>query len=156
MRTSTSSRWGPLLVVAALVANADLVIKALVERRLSESVNLILGLRLDVGYNSGAAFGVGGDAAGPLLILIVVGLLLTLVVAVEREWLAYTWIGLGLLFGGAIANLVDRIGDERVTDYIDFELWPAFNLADIAITVGVAIVLWTTLSQERATPPGSS
>jgi len=54
-------------------------------------------------------------------------------------------IGLGLMVGGAGANFWDRLGDGRVTDFLDFRLWPVFNLADVAICAGVAIFIWAFL-----------
>jgi signal peptidase II len=49
---------------------------------------------------------------------------------------------LGLLAGGAVGNLVDRVASGAVTDFIDFSWWPAFNVADMAITAGVLSMLW--------------
>lgn len=57
----------------------------------------------------------------------------------------------GLLLGGAIANLVDRLEDGGVTDFIDLGAWPSFNLADTALTVGIALMLWRTI-REPASP----
>jgi signal peptidase II len=59
------------------------------------------------------------------------------------------WLGVGLLAGGALGNLVDRLSDGGVTDFIDPPLWPAFNVADIAITAGVVVIALTAL---RAPP----
>jgi signal peptidase II len=57
----------------------------------------------------------------------------------------WTRIGLGLMIGGAGGNFWDRVGDERVTDFLDFRLWPVFNLADVAIGAGVAIFILAVL-----------
>jgi len=51
------------------------------------------------------------------------------------------WLATGLLLGGALGNLLDRLRDDAVTDFIDLPLWPAFNLADVSITAGVLVLL---------------
>src|SRR5205823_13612687 len=58
-------------------------------------------------------------------------------------------IALGLVIGGSVSNLVDRVRLGHVTDFLDFKFWPAFNLADTFIVVGVAILLLTLVATER-------
>lgn len=58
-------------------------------------------------------------------------------------------IGLGLMVGGAGANFWDRLGDGQVTDFLDFRLWPIFNLADVAVCGGLAIFIWAFLILTR-------
>ena len=65
-----------------------------------------------------------------------------------NNWL--TWAGLGLVLGGTVGNLIDRLRLGYVTDFIDFGFWPAFNLADSAIVVGVIIFAYSLLSLARA------
>ena len=57
----------------------------------------------------------------------------------DRPWL---WIPTGLLIGGAVGNLIDRLAHGAVTDFIKLPLWPAFNVADMSITFGVLVLLW--------------
>jgi signal peptidase II len=57
----------------------------------------------------------------------------------DRPWL---WIPTGLLIGGALGNLIDRLVHGAVTDFIKLPLWPAFNVADMSITFGVLALLW--------------
>ena len=57
------------------------------------------------------------------------------------------WIAVGLLAGGALGNLADRVRAGAVTDFIDLPLWPPFNLADMAITAGVALLAWAYLRE---------
>ena len=89
--------------------------------------------------NSGVAFGLfsgGGDA----LVVAFTALALGLIVG----WFSLDtlrpglWLAVGLLAGGALGNLADRVCDGAVTDFIDPPAWPAFNLADVAITAGVS------------------
>ena len=61
-----------------------------------------------------------------------------------RPWM---WVAVGLLAGGALGNLADRIRHGAVTDFIDLPLWPPFNLADMAITAGVALLAWIYLRE---------
>lgn len=58
------------------------------------------------------------------------------------------WVALGLLAGGATGNLIDRLAGGEVTDFIDFPTWPAFNVADIAITLGIAALVVIELSAD--------
>lgn len=116
--------------------------------------------QLTLGYNSGIAFGLFSE--GGVWVLIVVGLgimglawwLISGLLAGEFPPPA-AWV-MGLLFGGAIANLIDRLGDGRVTDFLDFGLagrrWPAFNLADSFIVVGLAILLLMGLKESEEEP----
>ncbi len=128
-----------VIVVAIDQATKAAVVSSLV---LGESRDLALGFDLTRVTNSGIAFGLldeGGDA----LVLVITAVALLVVIgwfAVDagRPWL---WLGVGLLVGGAIGNLVDRIRLGSVTDFLNPPLWPAFNFADVAITIGVAVVV---------------
>jgi signal peptidase II len=137
------------LVLAAGVAALDLTTKALAERHLREPVALVGAVQLDVGFNSGVAFGVLAGAPSAVVLAAVAVAALAFIVLLA-------W-GVGrpaapvaaLLAGGALANLVDRAGDGRVTDFIEFPRWPAFNVADVAITVGVGLLVLHGLGRER-------
>jgi signal peptidase II len=59
-----------------------------------------------------------------------------------RSRTAYLWLPVGMLLGGALGNLLDRVRDGAVTDFIDPVLWPAFNVADTCIVLGVLGLLW--------------
>ncbi|MCA3749277.1 MAG: signal peptidase II [Rubrobacter sp.] len=102
--------------------------------------------RLTLGENPGVAFGLlGGSPLVPwlsALALVVFALYLARSLRDSRAG----GVSLGLILGGGLANLLDRLGDGRVTDYLDVGLgswrWPTFNLPDAAITVGVFLVVW--------------
>jgi len=87
--------------------------------------------------NEGVAFGI--EAGGKTLVIAIIALaLLALVLYFARHTARpLIWLPTGLLIGGAIGNIVDRIRDGAVTDFLKIPAWPAFNVADIAITVGV-------------------
>jgi signal peptidase II len=148
-----------MLAVAAIVVGVDQLAKAAIVSSLSlgEVRDLALGFDLTRVTNSGIAFGLldkGGDA----LVLAITGVALLVVVgwfATDplRPWL---WLGVGLLVGGAVGNLVDRIRLGSVTDFLDPPVWPAFNLADVAITVGVVIVVLAAFGPSPEPAEGSA
>jgi signal peptidase II len=89
------------------------------------------------------AFGLGGDISAALIgvtIVLLVGLLVFLALRSEGGWVF--WLPAALLVGGALGNLADRVRDGAVIDFIDLPLWPTFNLADVAITAGVLLLLF--------------
>jgi signal peptidase II len=149
------SRATPVGVVAGLVLAADQVSKAFVRATIErgEDVDVALGVSLTNVRNTGVAFGLlAGD--GWLLALVTAGALVALAaffVAYARRPLA--WLPSGLLLGGALGNLVDRIREGSVTDFVDFPAWPAFNLADVAITLGVLSLLLIVERQPREEAP---
>lgn len=137
----------------------DIATKSLASEHLGQgrAVDLPLGARLVHGENTGVAFGLFADAGAVVLLIALlgaVGLGLVLWLHADRPAASPA---VGLLAGGAIANLVDRAGDKAVTDFIDLGAWPTFNLADVAITLGVALlVLPMTRSGIRPeSPPGA-
>lgn len=107
--------------------------------------------------NSGAAFGILQDS-GPLLIITsVIGAAAILIYLLNPSF-AHPMLRLGLAFmlGGAVGNLIDRVFAGEVVDFIKFPQWPAFNVADSAITIGVLCLLWTVIFQEEPEPRESS
>ncbi|MDA8257864.1 MAG: signal peptidase II [Betaproteobacteria bacterium] len=143
------ARW---LALAALVLLIDQVTKAwmLASFRHMESQGVTSFFNLVLVYNSGAAFSFLADAGGwqkwffVTLALGISAWLLSLLRRHAQERLLPT--ALALILGGAIGNVVDRLRFDAVVDFLDFHLagyhWPAFNVADSAITVGVALMLW--------------
>jgi signal peptidase II len=126
-----------------VVVALDQATKAIIESALvpGERVHLALGFALTNVHNRGAAFGIfaGGQKA-----VIVVSVAAILLIGLYLAWGTShrgRWLAAGLLAGGALGNLADRIRIDSVTDFIDPPAWPAFNLADIAIVAGVAILV---------------
>jgi signal peptidase II len=133
--------WRLALALAGVVVAADQGSKAAIESELvpGQIVEVVPGV-LDFTnvHNEGIAFGLapGGGALLVALTLAALGLILILFARnAERPGI---WVAMGLLAGGAFGNLADRIRIDAVTDFIELPLWPAFNLADIAIVLGVA------------------
>ena len=130
--------------VAAVVLVADQVTKALVRSSISlgESRHLIPGVTLVHAQNSGIAFSLfsGGQAGVIVVAAIVITAVLTYFARHrERPWM---WLACGMVFGGALGNLIDRLRVGQVTDFVKLPDWPAFNVADASITLGVLALLW--------------
>ena len=132
------------LATAGVVVAVDQATKQLAATRigLAGQVDVIPGLHLTNTRNTGVAF--GALEGGGLIVAILIGLSLAALVVYfaanrDRAWL---WLPVGLLFGGALGNLADRAREGAVIDFIDPIAWPAFNVADSCIVIGVLILLW--------------
>ena len=147
-----SRDWARALALIVVVVALDQVAKAVLDAEIEsgEDVDLVLGFELVNVKNEGIAFGFLGDGGDLVLVVTLVALALVLVwfaLAPPRPGL---WIAVGLLVGGALGNLVDRVRDDGVTDFLDPPLWPAFNLADVAITAGVVVLIALAFAHERS------
>jgi len=144
------SGWRWFALAAAVVA-ADQATKALVLGRfaLGERLEVTGFFNMVLVYNRGAAFSFLSEAGGwqtPLLIcfaVVAIGILGTLIVRSPQRRLLCT--GLALVLGGALGNLIDRFRYGQVVDFLDFHAagwhWPAFNVADSAITLGAVLLV---------------
>jgi signal peptidase II len=104
--------------------------------------------------NEGIAFGLGGDVSTAVIAAELAFLVVLLVsLAVSSRTSLLIWLPAGLLVGGALGNLADRVRDGAVTDFIDLPLWPTFNLADVAIVAGVILLVIGIGRGERARQP---
>jgi signal peptidase II len=140
------------MVTAALVVGIDQLTKHTVAAGIApgEQRHLLPGITLVHVRNSGVAFSIlsGGGPLVLVVTLVALGLLITyLLMRPSRRLL---WLPTGLLVGGALGNLIDRISTGAVTDFIKLPDWPAFNVADMCITFGViALVLVLELGGRR-------
>ena len=127
------------IVVALDQATKQLVVQSLRE---GESVNVFLGIDITNTRNTGVAFGV--LRGGGLVVGLLIGISLSILVAyfLLHAYRPLLWLPVGMLLGGALGNLADRAREGAVIDFIDPVLWPAFNLADAAIVLGVLVLLW--------------
>lgn len=99
--------------------------------------------------NPGAAFGM--FAHNRLFFIAIAVIVIGIIIWERREILASPWevkAGCGLFLGGAIGNLIDRARQGLVIDFFDFRIWPVFNIADIAICIGVGLIIWNLLKTE--------
>jgi signal peptidase II len=131
-------------LVAAGTVGADQAVKALVRTTIDrgDEVHLFLGIKLVNVRNRGIAFGFLSGGGALLVIFAVAALAALLVFFARHRDRPLVWLPTGLLIGGAAGNLIDRVREHGVTDFIDFPAWPAFNVADIAITFGVLTLLY--------------
>ena len=146
------------LIALALIA-ADRVSKMLVDGMDLAVPHQLIGSFLQIirGENRGGLFGLLQGSA-PLLALLSIGVILALVIYHERERLPRVsplTVGVGLLIGGAIGNLIDRLAFGYVLDFIDvgigtLRFW-TFNIADAGISLGIVILLVDTLWRSRST-----
>ena len=148
--------WGRAAAVLAAVLVVDQLTKALVRDglRRGEEDPIFPALKLVHVRNEGVAFGLDPGGGRTLLIAIIALALLGLVLYFARHQAKpLIWLPVGLLVGGALGNIVDRIRDGAVTDFLKIPLWPAFNVADIAITFGViALVFVLEDKKDRGAP----
>jgi signal peptidase II len=92
--------------------------------------------------NKGVAFGFFSGGGVLVLLFTAVALAVLLIYFWRRPMRPWLWLPTGMLVGGAIGNLIDRVANGQVTDFIKLPAWPAFNVADMSITFGVLILLW--------------
>ncbi|HET9163583.1 MAG TPA: signal peptidase II [Solirubrobacterales bacterium] len=137
--------------LALAVIALDQVAKALIEHNLvpGEHVEVLGPLELTLSHNSGVAFGLASGGGGALIAVTLVALGFVGVLFARNPSRPWMWIAVGLLAGGACGNLIDRVRADAVTDYVAILSWPPFNLADMAITVGV-VVLTLSYTSEAA------
>jgi signal peptidase II len=148
-----SLQWLGLLAVAAAAIVADQVTKHIVTSTLAldDAVHVVGPLSIHHVQNSGIAFGLFASAT-PAVTLVTGAAIVWMLWFFARSGARHPVLpaALGMLVGGSLSNLVDRIRLGHVTDFIDFRYWPAFNLADSFIVVGVLILLAALFAADRA------
>jgi signal peptidase II len=144
-------KLGLFLIVAALIVTFDQLSKLWIRAHLALGESLPLTDRLSLTYvgNTGSAFGL---LANRTFLLIIIGIASLLIVLLFLRYLSQvttlSMVSIGLIWGGAVGNFIDRLRVGYVTDFIYFRLWgdfywPAFNVADAAITVGVFVLIYS-------------
>jgi signal peptidase II len=145
-------QWLGLLAIGLTAVAADQLTKHIVTGHLAldDGIHVIGPFWIHHVQNSGIAFGLFSSATAVVIVL----------TGIAVAWMLLFFfrsggrhpvlpVALGLVIGGSVSNLLDRVRLGYVTDFIDLRYWPAFNLADSFIVVGVAILLGTLLSAER-------
>jgi signal peptidase II len=146
------SQWLSLATVAIAAVIADQLTKAIVTNRLdlNDQVHIVGPFSIHHVTNSGIAFGLFASATSIVIFLTMLAV----------AWMLYFFarsgarhpvlpVALGLVIGGSVSNLIDRVRLGHVTDFLDFKYWPAFNLADTFIVVGVAALLLALVASDR-------
>jgi signal peptidase II len=145
--SATARAWCLAGVLCAVVLAADQAAKAAIEAQLvpGEDVDVLGPLGLTLSHNRGVAFGLAGGAGAPLILITLVALGVVVYLFARNPARPGMWVATGLLTGGAIGNLVDRVRAGAVTDFVDLPSWPPFNLADVAISAGVLLLVFLYL-----------
>ncbi len=145
-------QWLSLASVALAGLAADQLTKSIVRSRLdfNDQVHIVGPFSIHHVTNSGIAFGLFASATSIVILL----------TGIAVAWMLYFFarsgsrhpvlpVALGLVIGGSVSNLTDRVRLGHVTDFLDFKYWPAFNLADTFIVVGVAALLLALVASDR-------
>lgn len=150
--SATSRAWALAAILCAAVVAVDQAVKGRVEAKLvpGEHVDVLGPLGLTLSHNKGVAFGLAGGAGIGLVLVTAAALALIAFVFSRDPARPGMWVAAGLLAGGALGNLIDRLVAGEVTDYVDVGSWPAFNLADVAITAGVVLMVLIYLREAEA------
>ena len=145
-------QWLGLAAIALAAVAADQLTKRIVTGHLAldDGIHIVGPFWIHHVQNSGIAFGLFASATSIVIVLttIAVGWMLVFFARSGARHPVLP-VALGLVIGGSVSNLLDRVRLGYVTDFIDLRYWPAFNLADSFIVIGVAILLGTLLAAER-------
>ena len=142
-------------MVSTLVMVLDYVTKRIIVAKLApyDSIQVFPFLNIVYVENKGAAFGMFANLGNNFFIAISFIALAAILFYISKIPKGLELFSLSLIFGGAVGNLIDRIMLGKVIDFIDFYVgiwhWPAFNVADSALTVGIGLFIISTLIQTR-------
>jgi signal peptidase II len=143
---ASGGAWARAALVMAAVIALDQATKALVRSSVAigDRDGVFPGVEIVHVRNEGVAF--SRFSGGGTVVAVIVGaaLLALLAYFVTHLDKPLVWLPTGMLLGGALGNVVDRIRDGAVTDFIKLPGWPAFNVADVSITCGVLVLLYVT------------
>jgi signal peptidase II len=150
-----SGAWLRVLLVLLVVLAVDQLSKSAVEGSIApgEERRLLPGIQLVHTRNHGVAFGFLPGSQLVVTILIGLALMALLLYFARHATQELIWLPTGMLVGGALGNIIDRLRVGSVTDFIKLPLgWPPFNLADASITLGIAILFLLIDHSRRAAP----
>jgi len=150
-----SRGWVP---IAAIVVVLDQLTKWWAVANLQDrDVELFWTLRLNLSYNTGMAFGTG-QGWGPVIGAVAMIVIVVLVVGLRRPPSRIGDVAVGMVVGGAIGNVIDRLARDPgwlrggVVDFIDFQWFPIFNVADMGITIGGVLLVMSSWRSSRHEP----
>lgn len=143
--------WARFGAVTGTVVALDQVTKAIAIAWLArgETVNVFYGLDVTHVRNTGVAFGALSGGGVLVLVLVAVAIVLLTAYFARNSRVPRMWLPAGAVLGGALGNLVDRAREGTVIDFIDPIAWPAFNLADVAVVLGVLGLLYVADGKGR-------
>lgn len=151
MSSARARAWRLAGALAGIVVVLDQAAKSLVEANLTpgEDVDVLGPIGLTLSHNSGVAFGLAAGGGTRLVLVTALALGVVAYLFSRDPTRPGMWLAAGLLAGGAIGNLADRIRADAVTDYIAIGNWPAFNIADVAVTAGVLLLAYAYAREPR-------
>jgi len=142
--SSPTTAWTRVAIVLTAIIAADQILKAVVtssiEREQQESV--FAGIKIVNVRNTGVAFGQLQDGGVIVAIVIALAVMALLAYFARHARRRLMWLPTGMLLGGALGNIIDRVREGAVVDFVKLPYWPAFNVADVAITFGVIVLLF--------------
>lgn len=140
-----------LAIVPSIVILLDYFTKQLIISNfsLTDSYSLLPFLKIVHVQNTGAAFGILKYLGNNVFIFLSIVAIISILIYKSKIPIGLEFFSLSLILGGAIGNLIDRLTKGKVIDFIDFFIgnwhWPAFNVADSALTVGMILFIWANL-----------
>jgi signal peptidase II len=149
--------WRTPVAIAGAVVIVDQLTKhwAVSSLGADREIEVFWTLQLNLAFNNGMAFG-QGQGFGPIIGVIATVVIVFLLVSLRNEASRISTVGMGLLIGGAAGNLIDRLARSddgflrgAVVDFIDFQWFPIFNVADIAVNVGAALLILGSILSAR-------
>lgn len=152
----TGGPWRRVAMVALFVIGLDQLTKAWVVNSIDVGEQKMVLPFLDLVHvkNEGVAFGfLGGGSRAGVILVTVVALVFVLGWFARNTSTPNAWFAVGLLAGGALGNLIDRLARDSVVDFIDLPAWPTFNLADVAITLGAVTLALLALAPDEPEKP---
>jgi signal peptidase II len=154
MSAASARAWRLAGVLCGAVVIADQASKALIEAQLvpGEEADVLGPLGLTLSHNRGVAFGLAGGGGAPLVLFALLALGVIGYLFARDPSRPGMWVAAGLLAGGALGNLADRVRADAVTDFIALPPWPPFNLADVSITAGVVLLVLVYLRDAERAP----
>jgi signal peptidase II len=143
------------IAIAATVVLVDQLTKQWALNALDDGpIDVFWTLRFNLAFNKGMAFS-QGTGFGPIIGIVALVVIVVLLVSVGRSSSRLYPLAVGLIVGGAVGNLIDRLFRDpgwlrgAVVDFIDVQWWPIFNVADIAVTVGGVLLLYTSMQRPQ-------
>ncbi|WP_394937411.1 signal peptidase II [uncultured Ilumatobacter sp.] len=159
MAIARAASWRAPVLLAMVVVVVDQWTKhwAVTVLGADREIEVFWTLQFNLAFNSGMAFS-RGEGFGPVIAVVATGVIVWLLISLRTESSRLSTVGMGLVIGGAAGNLIDRLfrGEAwlrgAVVDFIDFQWFPIFNIADMAINVGAGVLILNTILVSRRMP----
>ena len=150
------TRTSLFVLVSVFIVTADQIAKHWAATSLNDGhvVPVIWTLQFNLAFNSGMAFSQGTNL-GPLIGVLAMGATVALVFALQKCSTIFSGVSIGLVLGGAVGNILDRLFRDEgwlrgsVVDFIDFQWFPIFNIADMGVTIGGALFVLGAMTQKK-------